>query len=201
MPGCRGGKIISGTQVSNFHRKWLKFLQELDSWRSGLYMLVLFLGALRRCAHCAAQTCAFKKNPRIMKENYSYSQKNPTHLVAVTFSCVRSCLNYSLGLKVWAVLHFKQEAEEFLWARNLLVFEFRYTREWQNLGTCSERNNFPTAYEHHLAHCSWTRVSTKDLNWWKVFHLLGKVELYFISNLHFTNCDFELYCPFYAYFS
>lgn len=65
-----------------------------------LSMLVLFLGALRRCAHCAAQTCAFKRNPRIMKENCSYIPKTPTHVVAVTFSCVRSCLNYSIGLQV-----------------------------------------------------------------------------------------------------
>lgn len=103
-------------------------------------------------------------------------------------------------LQVWAVLQFKREAEEFLWAWNLLIFEFHYTREWQNLRACRKWNNFFTACEHHLVHCSWTRVSTKDLNWWKVFHLLGKVELYFISNLHFTNCDFEL-CPFHACFS
>lgn len=159
------------------------------------------LGALRRCAHCAAQTCAFKRNPRITKENCSYSQKYPTRLFAVTFSCVRFCLNYSIGLQVWAVLQFKQEAEEFLWAWNLLISEFHYIRQWQNLWTCREWNHFPTACEHHLISCSWTRVSTKALDWWKIFQLLEKVELYFISNLHFTNCGFELCCPFYACFS
>lgn len=127
--------------------------------------------------------------------------KNPTHLVAVTFSCVRSCLNYSIGLQVWAVSQFKQEAEEFLWAWNVLIFEFHYTREWQKSGACRECNNSPTACEHHLVHCGWRGRSTKNLNWWKVFHLLGKVELYFISNLHFTTCDFELCWPFYACFS
>lgn len=56
----------------SFHRKWQ---------RTHLSMLVLFLGALRRCAHCAAPACAFQRNPRIMKENCSYSQKTPLTLL------------------------------------------------------------------------------------------------------------------------
>lgn len=125
--------------------------------------------------------------------------KNPTHFVAVTFSCVRSCLNYSIGLQVWAVSQFKPEAEEFLW--NLFICEFHYAREWQKSRACRDWNHFPTACEHHLGHCSWRRRSTKDLKGWKIFPLLGKVELYFISNLHFTTCDFELCWPFNACFS
>lgn len=66
-----------------------------------------------------------------MKENSSTSPKT-TCLVTVTFSCGRSCLNFFIGLQVWEVLQFKQEAEEFFWAWNLLIFEFHYTREWQN---------------------------------------------------------------------
>lgn len=70
----------------SFHRKWQKFLQELRNW-THLSMLVLFLRALRRCEHCAAQACAFQRNPRIMMENCSFAPKNPTHLVAVIFLC------------------------------------------------------------------------------------------------------------------
>lgn len=51
-----------------------------------------------------------------MKGNISFA--------AVTFSCGTSCLNFSIGLQVWEVLQLKQEAEEFLWAWNLLIFAF-----------------------------------------------------------------------------
>lgn len=181
----------------SFHRKWQKFLQELDS---PFHACALPESPQKMCTLCCSGLCLLEESQDHEGKLLLFTKK-PHSPCCCNFFFVRSCLNYSIGLQVWAVSQFKQEAEEFLWAWNLLIFEFYYTREWQNSGACREWNNFPTACEHHLVHCSWRRRSTKDLNWWKVFHLLGKVELYFISDLHFTTCDFELCCPFYACFS
>lgn len=79
---CRRRKRISSTQVPNFHRKWLKFLQELDS----PFLACAVPGSPQKmCTLCCSNLCLQEKSQDHEGRLLLFPKKTPLALLLSLF--------------------------------------------------------------------------------------------------------------------